>query len=517
MFNIFYFLDYGERLGGAVNTLLQQAALMKRLGHNITVFISDYFGKNIDKKYMEIYKRNGIEVTYATYQFSSQPEDVDIICIDRNYEDLKEIIENAKPDILHSVQINPLVELIGRELEIPHIMNIYPLLPEFFVFDYINIFPYYHICDSWFWAKKWNYYWNTDFTCIRTLANCNQNVKKRNKAGGKVRYICAGVLSVGKNQLEVIKAFHQAILKGISGTLSVYGYDNNDYADKCKYYIEKNRLSEYVSIKGFCLDMEKVYQNSDVLICGSNRESYPNVISEAMANGLIIISTPVAGVPELLKDGINGYLASDFTSEAICMKILEFHNDIGRERLEKIKKNSYETYVLNHSPSVIAKKLLRYYEHVIQDNKKSSNIGIDDIRKSFAEYITKFYQNLSYFTDAKRVSVKLWYLYYVKESIEKALKRDTRVFIWGTGIYGTAVKELTEIFLPDIQISGFLDSRKEGTFKGYIIYSPDKVLSQKNIVIFIGAVNGQKDIIEKLEMCGKHFNKEYFILSARAW
>ena len=65
--------------------------------------------------------------------------------------------------------------------------------------------------------------------------------------------------------------------------------------------------------------------------------------------------------------------------------------------------------------------------------------------------------------------------------------------------------------------SGFLDSKKEGTFKGYTIYNPDEILPKENIVILIGVVNGQNEIIEKLKMWGKGFNKEYFILSARAW
>ena len=217
------------------------------------------------------------------------------------------------------------------------------------------------------------------------------------------------------------------------------------------------------------------------------------------------------------KDGINGYLTDGFTSELIGKKILEFHSDIGKERLEKIRKNSYKTYEQNHAPSVVTEQLLKYYDHVVYDNKKSSKVSVTDIRYMFAEYIDTYYENLSSFTDPKKVSLKLWYLYYMKERIETAIKNDTKVYIWGTGIYGTTVKEMAEVFLPDIPISGFLDSRKEGTFRGYIIYDPDEVLPKENVVVFIGAVNGQNEIIEKLEMWGKHFNKEYFILSARAW
>ena len=44
-----YFLDYGKSFGGAVNTLLRQAFLMKRAGYKIVIFFSDYFGKNLHR------------------------------------------------------------------------------------------------------------------------------------------------------------------------------------------------------------------------------------------------------------------------------------------------------------------------------------------------------------------------------------------------------------------------------------------------------------------------------------
>ena len=86
-----------------------------------------------------------------------------------------------------------------------------------------------------------------------------------------------------------------------------------------------------------------------MLICGSTIESYPNVISEAMAYGLIIISTPVAGVPEILEDRINGYLTEDYTIDAICKKILEVDEDINKNKVDSVLKNAHKTFLLNHS------------------------------------------------------------------------------------------------------------------------------------------------------------------------
>ncbi len=63
--------------------------------------------------------------------------------------------------------------------------------------------------------------------------------------------------------------------------------------------------------------MSTVYIQNDILLCGSTRESYPNAISKALADGLAVISTPVAGVPDVIEDGINGYLSKGYSAEDI--------------------------------------------------------------------------------------------------------------------------------------------------------------------------------------------------------
>jgi len=514
---ILYFMDYGKAFGGAANTLLQQAILMKKAGHRTVLFFSDYFGQGFHEEYEEIVQRLEIEYEWITYQITSQPEDVDLICMDQKYESIRDKINSYHPDFLHSVQINPCVELVSRELKIPHIMNIYPLIPEFFSIEYLDIFPKYHICDSWYWAKKWHQYLKTDYTCIRTSVQCNHGILKRKLCKTHVKYVCAGLLCAGKNQFNVIKAFHQALQEGISGSLYIYGYDESAYAEECKNYIQENNLSKSIHIKGFCSDMEIVYRESDVLICGSNRESYPNVISEAMAFGLVVISTPVAGVPEVVKDGENGYLTEDDSAEAICRKIVEFDRDIGKTRLERIKDNIHRTFEQNHSSKVVTEKLLVYYEHVARNYNYNPNFKIADIREEFASIINVFYQNYSQFTDPRKIALKLWYLYYIRPVIGVAINREAVFYIWGTGKYGVAVKEMVEVFLPEISISGFIDSYQNGFFGGHIVYEPNNILKEKNIVVFIATISGQQEIISQIEDIGMLFNKDYFILSARAW
>ena len=54
-------------------------------------------------------------------------------------------------------------------------------------------------------------------------------------------------------------------------------------------------------------------------------------------------------------------------------------------------------------------------------------------------------------------------------------------------------------------------------YLGYKIYDPKEALPRKDIIVFLAAVNGQEQIVEKLEKNNLVCNKDYFILSARRW
>lgn len=81
---IIYFMDYGSSFGGACATLMRQIVLTKKLGHKVIIFFSNYYAEELSDEYKKICLDFGIEYELATYRISSQPEDIDIICIDKN-------------------------------------------------------------------------------------------------------------------------------------------------------------------------------------------------------------------------------------------------------------------------------------------------------------------------------------------------------------------------------------------------------------------------------------------------
>ena len=49
-----------------------------------------------------------------------------------------------------------------------------------------------------------------------------------------------------------------------------------------------------------------------------DRDGIPNVLAEAMAMGLPAVSTPISGIPELVRDGIEGLLVPQKDSVALA-------------------------------------------------------------------------------------------------------------------------------------------------------------------------------------------------------
>ena len=71
---------------------------------------------------------------------------------------------------------------------------------------------------------------------------------------------------------------------------------------------------------------------SDVFVLPSRSEGMPNALLQAMAVSLPCIATNVGGIPELIEDGVNGWLVSAGDSRALAEKLLAVLRDAGERR-----------------------------------------------------------------------------------------------------------------------------------------------------------------------------------------
>lgn len=98
---------------------------------------------------------------------------------------------------------------------------------------------------------------------------------------------------------------------GKQATLVIAG-DGPDL-NAVKDYVDKNRILN-ITFLGHVSGNEKkeILLNSHIMILPSFTEGLPNVILEGMLYGMPIISRAVGGIPEIVKQGVNGYLTDSY-------------------------------------------------------------------------------------------------------------------------------------------------------------------------------------------------------------
>ena len=103
-------------------------------------------------------------------------------------------------------------------------------------------------------------------------------------------------------------------------------------------------LSANVLFEGFHLEKETYFQQANIFIYPSRcQEAFGISIVEAMAYGLICIASKVGGIPEIIEDGINGYLYENEDSDKLECKIIQAIQLIEEDREQKITEGARAT------------------------------------------------------------------------------------------------------------------------------------------------------------------------------
>lgn len=133
------------------------------------------------------------------------------------------------------------------------------------------------------------------------------------------------------------------------------------------FMIDDYKIREKVKIvKGLPYDklIEKL-KTSHLLLLPSVEEGIANVVLEAMAVGIPVITTDCGGMNEAVSDNINGYIVPVRSPEKIADKIIQFmKTDIDSKK--RIVKNAKKTIEENFSREKQIKEFTGFYNSLIQ-------------------------------------------------------------------------------------------------------------------------------------------------------
>jgi glycosyltransferase involved in cell wall biosynthesis len=145
------------------------------------------------------------------------------------------------------------------------------------------------------------------WTDIETFLQAEGNAKERN-----IQHILyAGALIPRKGAHHLINAFALVARTFPHACLVIVGHaENKAYAVELQEQVRRLGLDGRVQFVGAIPQAELAVWMSRtyVFVLPTYSEGLPRVIFEAMAAGCLIISTPVSGIPEVVQDGITGFL-----------------------------------------------------------------------------------------------------------------------------------------------------------------------------------------------------------------
>lgn len=195
---------------------------------------------------------------------------------------------------------------------------------------------------------------------IEVLYNPCPKVNRREDV--RENYILfAGTIIPRKGYADLIKAF-ALIAEKYSNWKVVFA--GNGEIENAKRIANNCGISQQIELLGWVKGekKEEVFQKASIYCLASDGEGFPMGVLDAWAYGIPCVVTPVGGIPDIVKDGVNGliYPVGDIKELASKLDLLINNKDLRKSIVKETDK-----YVNNDfNVSVVNKKLGEIYSRL---------------------------------------------------------------------------------------------------------------------------------------------------------
>ncbi len=129
------------------------------------------------------------------------------------------------------------------------------------------------------------------------------------------------------------------------------------------------QLENYIHFAGWVKnkDLDIYYEKASIVVIPSVwPENFPTVCNEAMSAGRPVIGTNVGGIPEIIDDGVNGYLVEPQSPEQIAEKVIKLFSEenLLKEFGKNARKKAEEFGIEKYSENTV-----KIYEEVLDKYK----------------------------------------------------------------------------------------------------------------------------------------------------
>lgn len=221
-------------------------------------------------------------------------------------------------------------------------------------------------CDHAMWGKIHVVHCGVDASFLAADAPEVQETRK---------IVCVGRLAEQKGQLLLVEAAAELHREGIPFELVLVG--DGPLRSEIETVIERNNVRDHVVITGW-MSNDQVREQilaSRALVLPSFAEGLPVVIMEALALKRPVVSTYVAGIPELVESGNCGYLVpAGSVRELAAMLKRVLCEDLSR--LRQMGAAGRRRVLERHDACTEARKLSSLIRSIAQEQDTEVNTAI---------------------------------------------------------------------------------------------------------------------------------------------
>lgn len=129
--------------------------------------------------------------------------------------------------------------------------------------------------------------------------------------------------------------------------------------------IKSKKLEEFISILGYLPNASSYIPQFDISVLTSQSEGLPQFLYESCLHKVPIVSTNVGGIPELIEDGVNGFLTEPHDPEALAKKLIKLSDNKNLQK--KFSEASYTKLLKNFITEKMAQQTLIEYKNVLHE------------------------------------------------------------------------------------------------------------------------------------------------------
>jgi len=194
-------------------------------------------------------------------------------------------------------------------------------------------------------------------------------IPRKNFDPARAKFLQVSNLVEKKGHEYSIKAFRNYVNKYPEASFTIAG--DGSLRENLERLVKQLNLSKNIKFVGKVnpSEVQQYFRNADVFVHHSitssagDQEGIPNVIMEAMAMGLPVISSYHAGIPELIKSGQNGFLVKEKDIDGLTEKMLCIYNCAEEFSLE-----GRATIESEFNLRIQLQKLEHFYRRIAREN-----------------------------------------------------------------------------------------------------------------------------------------------------